>query len=520
MTADASSAPPAPLTTLARLRARLGPPQSYFLTRFVLLRLLGVVYLVAFAVLVVQGRALIGHDGLLPADAFLARVGERAGSGWAAFWRLPTLLWIDASDATFAAVGWIGVAVSLAVVAGFANAVMLFVLWALYLSVSHAGQLFYGYGWELQLSETGFLAMFLVPLVDARPFPRRPPPAIAVWLFRWLIFRLMLGAGLIKLRGDPCWRALTCLDFHYETQPIPNPLSRLFHFAPTWTHRAGVLFNHLAELVAPWLGLGPRRLRHVAGVILVAFQLLLIASGNLSFLNWLTIVPALACFDDTFWRRILPRRLCAAAARAEAEARPSRAGTWAAAALAALVGVLSIPVVANLLSGEQHMNESFNRFDLVNTYGAFGSVGKERYEIVLEGTDAGAPERDARWREYEWKCKPGDPARRPCWISPYHLRLDWQVWFAAMGTPEDAPWMIHLVWKLLHNDPGALGLLDGNPFPDGPPRFIRARLYRYRMAPAGSGVWWTRADAGEWLPPVSVDDPGLTLFLRAYGWRD
>ncbi len=507
-----------PLTPLERWRARLGPPQSYFLTRFVMLRLLGLVYLVAFVVFVEQGRALIGHDGLLPADAFFARVAQHVGSRWGGFLELPTLFWLDASDTLMAAVGWIGVALSAFVLAGFANAVMLFVLWALYLSIVHAGQLFYGYGWELQLAETGFLALFLVPLWDARPFPSRPPPAVTIWLFRWLIFRMMLGAGLIKLRGDPCWRELTCLDFHYETQPIPNPLSRLFHFAPTWVHRAGVLWNHVCELVAPWLAFGPRPFRHVAGVLLVSFQILLIASGNLSFLNWLTIVPALACFDDTFWRRLLPRRLAAAAERAQAEAKPSRAGRWAAAAMAAVVAVLSIPVVTNLASGSQRMNAAFEPLALVNTYGAFGSVGKERREIVFEGTDDDHPGPDTRWREYEWKCKPGDPARRPCVISPYHYRLDWQVWFAAMETPDEAPWTLHLVWKLLHNDAQTLQLLDGNPFPDAPPRLIRARLYRYAMAPPGSGAWWRRALLAEWLPPMSVDDPELRLFLQAYGW--
>src|SRR5262249_11376095 len=241
----------------------------------------------------------------------------RLGSRWDGFLQLPSLFWLDASDGLMTAVGWIGVVLSAFVVAGFANAPLLFVLWALYLSVVHAGQLFYGYGWELQLGETGFLALFLVPLWDARPFPARPPPAVPIWLFRWRIFRMMIGPGLIQLRGDPCWREPPCLDFHYETQPIPNPLSRLFHFAPTWMHRAGVLFNHLCELVAPWFAFAPRPFRHTAGVLLVSFQLLLIVSGNLSFLNWLTIIPALACFDDTFWRRILPRRLCAAAKRAQ-----------------------------------------------------------------------------------------------------------------------------------------------------------------------------------------------------------
>jgi len=174
----------------------------------------------------------------------------------------------------------------------------------------------------------------------------------------------------------------------------------------------------------------------------------------------------------------------------------------------------------NLLSSHQAMNTSFNRLEIVNTYGAFGSVGRERPEIVFEGTSDPAPDEGAAWRPYEFKCKPGDPFRRPCVISPYHYRLDWLIWFAAMSTPDRYPWSVHLVWKLLHNDPLALSLLDGNPFPGAPPRFIRARLYRYEFTPPGdpSGAWWKRTLLGTWMPPLSIEDPRLRRFLDAYGW--
>ena len=209
---------------------------------------------------------------------------------------------------------------------GYANALILLVLWALYSSFVHAGQVWYGYGWEIQLLETGLLACFLCPLFDGRPFPKRPPPVPVIWLFRWLAMRIMWGAGLIKLRGDACWADLSCLYYHYQTQPIPNPLSRYLHFAPRWFHQAGVLFNHLVELIAPFFAFGPRWARHAAGALFVLFQAFLIASGNLSFLNWLTIVPALACFDDSVWSRLLPRRLVARAERAARDAEESAAG--------------------------------------------------------------------------------------------------------------------------------------------------------------------------------------------------
>ena len=489
--------------------------RSYWLTRFLMLRLLGVVYAFAFLSLALQVIPLVGHDGLLPADRFLDFVAERLGSRGAGFQLLPSLFWLGISDAALTALAWLGLALSLCVLAGFANSILLLVLWALYLSFVHVGQVWYGFGWEIQLLETGFLAAFLCPLVDPRPFPRRPPPGAVVWLFRWLIFRIMLGAGLIKLRGDPCWRDLSCLDFHFETQPIPNPLSRAFHFLPHWAHRVGVLLNHSAELVAPWFAFLPGWACRGAGLVMLAFQAMLLLSGNLSFLNWLTIVPILACFDDALLRRVLPRRLVARAERAQAAAVASRGQELAALALAAVVALLSVGPVANLLSPEQRMNTSFDPLALVNTYGAFGSVGRERDEIVLEGTDEDEIGPGTRWREYELPCKPGDVRRRPCVVSPYQPRLDWEIWFAAMATPAEHPWMLHLVWKLLHGDPGVKTLLANDPFPERPPRWIRARLYRYRFAPPGGGAWWERSLESEWLPPLSADDPRLARAVGA-----
>ena len=493
---------------------------SYWLTRFVILRLLGLVYFVAFLSLAFQLLPLIGEHGLLPARLFQSRVETHFGSRLDGFLEIPSLFWIDISDHFMVLSAWAGVALSLVVLLGFANAVIMAILWALYMSFVHIGQDWYGYGWEIQLLETGFLAIFLCPLLDPRPFPRLAPPAPVMWLFRWLIFRIMLGAGLIKLRGDSCWRDLTCLYYHYETQPIPNPLSRFLHFMPRWFHRGGVLYNYLSEIVAPWFAFGPRRLRHVAGGILLSFQIILILSGNLSFLNWLTIVPILACFDDSLLRRLLPGPLVRRAEQAGAVSRPSVVQPVVVGALALLVAYLSIDPVINLFSEHQAMNTSFGRLELVNTYGAFGSVGRERAQIVFEGTDDETITEGTRWKEYQYKCQPADPHRRPCIVSPYHYRLDWQIWFAAMSSPARYPWTLHFVWKLLHDDPGALSLLDGNPFPDHPPRYVRAQLYRYEFAPLGdpSGDWWKRTLIRPWLPPLSADDPRLVRFLTAYGW--
>ncbi|HWA84807.1 MAG TPA: lipase maturation factor family protein, partial [Opitutus sp.] len=354
------------IETLSQSSENQAPaPPSYWLTRFAILRLLGFVYLVAFLVAANQIVPLIGAHGLLPVDAFFERVRATLGSEAVGFARLPTLFWFAHSDGALLTAAWLGAAISAVVFAGYANALMMAALWVLYLSFVHAGEDWYGYGWEIQLCETGFLAIFLCPLLDARPFPQRPPPGPVIWLFRWLIFRIMLGAGLIKLRGDESWRNLTALFYHFETQPLPGPLSRWFHFLPRVVLKAGVVFNFVAELAAPWAVFAPRFWRHLGGAIMVALQVVLIFSGNLSFLNWLTLVPALAYFDDCLWAKLLPRVLVRRAAAAAACAEPSRAMTRTAWGVAVLVAVLSVQPVVNLLSPHQIMNTSFDPLELV-----------------------------------------------------------------------------------------------------------------------------------------------------------
>jgi hypothetical protein len=493
---------------------------TYWLTRFVILRLLGVVYAVGFLIAVNQILPLIGSDGLLPIESFINRLRLALGSSFSGFLRLPSLFWLNHSDAALLVAAWTGLVLSCVVIAGFANALLLAILWALYMSFVHLGQGWYGYGWEVQLLETGFLAIFLCPLLDGRPFPRREPPLPILWLFRWLIFRMMLGAGLIKLRGDPAWRDLTALYYHFETQPLPNPLSRWFHFLPKPALRIGVAFNHLAELVAPWLVFWPRLARQIGGATIIAFQGVLILSGNLSFLNWLTIIPALACFDDGFWSKILPKPLVQRAKLSALSAAPSKAMNVAAQIVASLVAILSIQPVANMLSSHQIMNSSFDPLDLVNTYGAFGTIGRERLNVIFEGTEAAVPDENADWKAYPYKGLPVELDKMPPQIAPYQLRLDWQMWFAAMSTPNQYPWTLHLVWKLLHNNTSALSLFRDNPFPGNPPRYVRAVLYQYAFQDPGAlnGNWWSRKKLGLWLPPLSADDPRFLEWLRRAGW--
>ena len=498
----------------------LDTPPAYWLTRFMILRLLGVVYAVAFLVAINQIVPLIGSDGLLPIGIFLKQVTNALGSTGAGFMRLPSIFWFVHSDNALRTAAWIGFILSCVVVAGYANAPLLTVLWFLYMSFVHVGQEWYGYGWEIQLTETGFLAIFLCPLLDMRPFPGRAPPFPIIVLFRWLIFRIMLGSGLIKIRGDEIWRNGTALYHHFETQPIPGPLSRWFHFLPHPVLKAGVWFNFLAELVAPWFVFWPRLARHIAGSVIVIFQFTIILSGNLSFLNWVTIIPALACFDDGFWSGLLPNVLVRKAAAAAGHAVPSRPMITTAWIVTAISVILSFRPALNLLSSGQIMNTSYDPLELVNTYGAFGTVGQERLNVVFEGTMEDNPTDSSGWKPYIYKGLPVLLSRRPPQIAPYQLRLDWQMWFAAMSSPDQYPWTLNLVWKLLHNDPGAVSLFAGNPFTNKPPRFIRAVLYRYKFAKPGNpqGLWWTRKPVGDWIPAVSADDPRLVKILESEGW--
>jgi hypothetical protein len=495
-----------------------GNPPTYWLTRFMILRLLGIIYAVAFLVLINEVVQLIGADGLLPVGSFLKQITHAIGST-EGFIRLPSVFWFNHSDSFLLIAAWIGFILSCIVAAGYANAIMLAILWFLYMSFVHVGQDWYSYGWEIQLTETGFLAIFICPLVDMRPFPKHAPSFLIIVLFRWLIVRIMLGSGLIKIRGDEIWRNGTALYYHFETQPIPGPLSRWFHFLPHTILKIGVWFNFLAELIAPLFAFWPRIARHIAGVVMILFQIVIILSGNLSFLNWLTIIPALACLDDGFWARLLPRSLVRKAKFAEEHAAPSRRAQTAVWIVTAIVAILSIQPAVNLLSSKQIMNTSFDPLNLVNTYGAFGTVGEQRYNVVFEGTMDDNPDSTANWKPYIYRGLPVELNKRPPQIAPYQLHLDWQMWFASMSSPDDYPWTLNLIWKLLHNDANAVNLFKENPFPNKPPKYIRAVLYEYSFVkPNNKGIWWSRKSLGNWLSPLSVNDPQFIQFLKSYEW--
>jgi hypothetical protein len=468
---------------------------DYWVTRLVLQRGLGLTYLVAFLVAANQFRPLLGERGLLPVPQFLRQVS---------FMDAPSIFHLHYSDRVLLAVAWSGVALSVAVVAGLPDIAptwvaipIWFALWVLYQSIVNVGQVFYGFGWETLLLEAGFLAIFLGagPTVPAWPL---------IFLFRWLVFRVEFGAGLIKLRGDRCWRDLTCLYYHHETQPMPNPLSWFFHHLPRALHRVEVLGNFFAQLVVPFVLFAPQPFASIAGALIVLTQGWLVMSGNFAWLNFLTMTLAISAFDDRTLSLFLP------IAVPHLTALPPW-WQWLVVAVTVLVVVLSYRPILNLISPRQLMNFSFDPFHLVNTYGAFGSVTKERYEIIVEGTSDPALG-ETGWKAYEFKGKPGDPRRLPRQFAPYHLRLDWLMWFAAFESPFRHRWFIALMVKLLEADRPTLGLLRHDPFGGRRPAAIRATLQRYRFSSfaslRGERIWWVTAPAGDYLPPLVLDAAG------------
>jgi hypothetical protein len=464
---------------------------GYWYSRWLFERGLAIMYLVAFLVTLNQFLPLAGARGLTPAGPFLDQVPFRY---------TPSLFHWTSSDRAFHVCAWIGIALSLVALSGIAarfGALTSAAVWAglyvLYLSFINAGQTWYGFGWESLLVEVGFFTMFAGASAT-------PPHALLNWIYRWTLFRLMFGAGLIKLRGDSCWRDLTCLDYFYETQPMPNPLSWYFHHLPKPVLHGGVVFNHFVELIVPFGFFLPQPYAGIAGVVTIVFQLSLILGGNLSWLNWITIVLAITTIDDRFlsWLPV---------ARPALHPIPG-VQKIVTVGLAIAVGLLSIAPTLNMLSPGQVMNTSFNPLQIVNTYGAFGSITKERYEIVIEGTDAETISPSTVWKAYEFTGKPGEPTHRPPIVAPYHLRLDWLMWFAAMSNASDYPWFSTLMLKLLEGDRAVLGLLRTNPFPDRPPRWIRARLYLYRFTSPDerrrTGAWWARTFTAPYFPEVRL----------------
>jgi hypothetical protein len=469
---------------------------TYYFARLVFERSLGILYFVAFLSAFNQFTALLGEKGLSPVPAFLKLT---------TFKESPSLFHWKFSDQLARWICLLGMVLSLIIASGFlgkAPIILHMLTWLsvyfLYLSLVNVGQEFYGFGWETMILEAGYFAAFLGP-------DWVKPSWIPILILRWMLFRTEMGAGLIKLRGDSCWRDLTCLYYHHETQPLPNPLSRFFHHSPKFIHRFGVVFSHFCQLVAP-LGLFlPQPIAGTAGFFLISHQLILVISGNYSWLNWLTIVLGFLAisYSDPMGLELAERPLWFE-------------GIQTLVMIQALI--LSYKPFLNLFSKQQYMNYCWNRWHLVGAYGAFGSVTKERYEIVLEGTDSKFLKGDTEWREYGFKGKPSELNRTPPIVAPYHLRLDWMIWFLPFTVSVGANsiyvrghrmWFIRLMLALLENRNDIVKLLRVNPFREHPPVWVRANFYHYQFTTPeefrATGNVWKRRLLGEFCPEISLE---------------
>ena len=472
---------------------------DYEIAREVLQRGVAALALVAFVSTLNQFRPLLGEHGLLPVPELLLRVSRLRG---------PSVFRWGYTDRRLVAVATTGAVLAASVVLGlpllgppWVPLVVLLATWLAYLSIVNVGQTFYGFGWEMLLCE----ALFTVAFLGSQQVPPPITIVVAVW---WLVFRLEFGAGMIKIRGGREWRDLTALMYHHETQPMPGPLSRQAHLLPAWFHRGEVIGNHVAQLAVPFLlfvpWIGPVPVGAIAAAVVILTQLWLIVTGNFAWLNWITVVLAAAAIPDSVWHALIPA--IPVDLTTDAAASPP---WWIVVVLAAsaLLLVLSWWPLRNLLARRQLMNASFNRWMLVNAYGAFGTVTKRRIEIVVEGTLADSPDDDAEWREYGFKGKPGEVRAIPRQWAPYHLRLDWLMWFLPLGRMWE-PWFEVFLLRLLEADAATLRLLARDPFDGAPPRWIRARAYHYRFASRTefreTGERWVRTLEGEVMGPASL----------------
>ena len=491
--------------------AAAGGPPYFALSRDLFLRLLGLVYFIAFASLAPQILGLIGGDGLLPAAAYLDRAHELWGAD--AYRRLPTLLWLWPSDAFLVGVCWLGMALSVASMAGIAPRAVLPGLWVCYLGLTVAGQDFLAFQWDVLLLETGLLAAVYSPAGwRVRLGSGNEPGAAGRWMVWGLAFKLTFLSGVTKLlSGDATWRNLTALEHHYQTQPIPTWMGWYAHNAPDWFGVLSVGVMFVIELAVPFVILAParfRRIRMTGCGLLCLFQILIAATGNYGFFNLLAIVLYLSLLDDRAVASLLRLGISTAAMPQEGRRPPPAWRRHARAGVTALlVGLSAIALVreirrpAPMPAWADAVLDGIGPFRSVNGYGLFRVMTTERLEIVVEGSADGST-----WLEYPFKWKPGDPARAPGFVQPHMPRLDWQMWFAALDPRGNTHWLFPLAEGLLENDPAAVGLLDGTPFPAAPPRFVRLMMYRYRFTTpeeAAGGAWWSREPLGRLSEPLS-----------------
>ncbi len=467
-------------------------PPRFDLVSWLFLRAIGLIYLAAFVSFGTQALGLIGSHGIMPLSEFAGAV--RSQLGFESYWRVPMVFWIDQSDFAIQAACWTGAALSILLIFNVMPRISLFFLYVLYLSLFYAGQEFMGFQWDLLLLEAGFLALLLS--LATKP---------GIWLLRWLLFRFMLLSGAVKLlSGDRTWANLSALSYYFQTEPLPTPLAWYVHHLPPAVLTACTIATLFIELALPFLIFFPRRLRFVAAFGFLLLQVVILLTGNYAFFNLLTMALCLVLFDDAALRKVLPERIV----RAIPETRPRKSFSMVVGAFALLIVCVSLEQLHEVFSGRVSIPAAWLSGEIaplriVNTYGLFAVMTTTLPEIIVEGSDDGV-----HWLEYGFKYKPGDVMRRPLWNFPHQPRLDWQMWFAALGTASENQWLSIFMQRLLENSPQVIALLGSNPFPRKPPLFVRALLYDYRYSSPeekkATGAWWVRQPQGIYFPAITL----------------
>jgi lipase maturation factor 1 len=501
--------------------------------RWLFLRALGVIFGSAFYSLLFQIRGLIGPAGIEPADTYLAAVAA-AVQRTTRIWTAPTLFWLSATDRALIAVVGAGLVAAALLTINVWPRVTAAVCTILFLSCVVALQTFSSYQSDGMLLQAGVAAVLLAPRGLRPGLGTWSPPAWAsVWLLRWEWFSIYFGSGVVKLwSGDPQWRSLTAMDHYYENSPLPSWIGWYAQQLPHSVHAATAFLTLFAELVTPWVLLGPRRVRIAVAVVLTVFQIGIIATANYAFLNYLVLALGVFLVDDRalagFARRLRSVRRADAADTARAPAaepqparvvHPSGYGHWIGpASTIVLVATVYLSASSFLASKIPYAMTAPARyteaFRFANSYGLFAVMTTAEYEIEFQGT-----RNDSVWVAYPFRYKPQDPFVAPGLYAPYQPRFEWNLWFASLGPWAENPWVVTTEARLLQDDPQVLALFAGNPFVTSPPRAVRTVLWRYWFTDAATrrrtGRWWNRESLGVFAGTVSRATDGSVQFIPA-----
>jgi uncharacterized membrane protein YphA (DoxX/SURF4 family) len=547
---------------------RLPGPPGHLLSRWLFLRAMGVIYFSVFYSLIFQIRGLLGPDGLLPTKMYLDEVAQHLGAS--RYWYAPTVLWLSSSNRALMALCCIGLIASLLLILNLWPRAMLVICWILFLSFVTAAQDFSGYQSDGMLLSAGLICIFFVPRGFRPGFGVLDRPSRAtLFLLQLVWFSIYFDSGVAKyFGGDPSWRDFTAMDQYYQNGPLPTWMGWYVQQMPEWFHRAAAIFTVVVELVFVWMVFFPRRFRIFCFLVVTFLQLNIILTANYAFLNYLVLALGILLVDDRFLVQFFPKGWAAPVRQnllAPQEqpvvldlnltgrgpsgfGEPGIAGTSTLPEMAPAgheqstanamglsdrirrIGSASYLWIAGLLLAWllyanvflilEEVLRNFplppapvavlEPFRVANRYGLFGRMTWKRYEIEFQGSHDGK-----NWTAYPFRYKPQDPKKAPGIYAPYQPRFDWNLWFASLGEWRENPWVLRAEQLLLENDRDVLSLFASNPFPQNPPKQVRAILWQYWFTDLATkratGDWWRREYLGLYAPSLEQEPDGKFL---------